>query len=96
MSEPDFDGEMLKSVLHTYNMDGNFLARHGIYIEGMLEKLDDPYSNEKLDQEQVHMLRVRILHTFIRRTYERGRNDGLLTACSRLNSTITGGYKLKR
>jgi hypothetical protein len=94
--EPDFDSEMLKSVAGVLNLDGNFLNKHAEYIEAMLQSLEDPYGQDDLKPEQVHALRIRILHTFIKETYERGRNDGLLTACSRLNSTITGGYRLER
>ena len=96
MSEPDFDKDILSKVMHTYNLDGNFLHVHGKFIEGMLEHVDAPYSNEKLRPNQVHDLRVKIMHTFIKRAYTLGRNDGLSTACIKLKGIITGGYNIER
>jgi hypothetical protein len=94
--EPDFDTGLLSQVMHTYNLDDNFIAVHGPFIEGMLANIDAPYSNEELTPEECHSLRVRCLHTFIKRAYQQGRNDGLVTACSRVAGQITGGFHVGR
>ena len=96
MSAPDFDSDMLKKVMDTYNLDSNFLHAHKKFIEGMIDKLDAPYNNEKKSPEQVHKLRVKVLHTFIKRAYRMGRQDGLKTACLRLSGKITNGFNVER
>ncbi|MBW2645185.1 MAG: hypothetical protein JRE23_03215 [Deltaproteobacteria bacterium] len=94
--EPDFDSEMLERVARVLNLDGNFLNKHAKYIEAMLQSLEDPYGKDDLKPEQVHALRIRILHTFIRKAYDYGRQDGLTTAGKRIASKITGGYSMWR
>jgi hypothetical protein len=87
---PDFDTEVLKEVADITNLAGNFPHVHAPPIESMLSLLDETWSREDLTPTQIHNLQIEQMYTFIKRSYQKGRMDGLTLATMRVNDTIFG------